>query len=359
MKPLQTGKRCNALGVQLPDMQRLSRRDFLKLGGLALTSLAFTTFLPEFTEFEDLDLIRVAKDPVSVYTKPTDTSAIVATWPRDSLVHVYGTVNSGTPGYNPIWYRVFGGYMHRARLQRVCVHYNNPLTSAPADKVIAEVTVPYTEAYRYNQWDGWFKVYRLYYSSTQWITGIDKGPDGKPWYVVQDEADKNLHYYVPALHLRPFSTEEYSPISTDVPLGRKRIDVNLVSQTLTCYEGDKVVLSTLVSTGALGMETPAGSHNIQDKLPSRNMSTTSRLADDIIPLVGVPWCSFFTGEGHAFHGTYWHDNFGVPMSHGCINMRNEDALWLFRWSRPQAGYTDINKATLDVKGLGTAVNIHY
>jgi hypothetical protein len=89
------------------------------------------------------------------------------------------------------------------------------------------------------------------------------------------------------------------------------------------------------------------------------MSTTSPLADDVIPLVGVPWTSFFTGQGHAFHGTYWHNNFGVPMSHGCVNMRNEDALRLFRWSQPTAAFKDINKTTLDVKGLGTFIDIHY
>jgi hypothetical protein len=47
------------------------------------------------------------------------------------------------------------------------------------------------------------------------------------------------------------------------------------------------------------------------------------------------------------------------MSHGCVNMRNEDALKLFRWSRPSAAYAEINQATLDVKGYGTAVDIHY
>ena len=341
-------------------MKQINRRDFLKIGGLALASLAFSSFLPELNEFDDLDLVRVAKDPVSVYTKPTDTSQIVATWPRDSLIHVYDTVDSGTPGYNPIWYRVFGGYMHRARLQKVRIHYNVPLTSVPATKIISEVTVPYTQAYRYNKWDGWFSTYRLYYSSTQWIIGIDSGPDGKAWYVVQDEADKNISYFVPAVQLRPFSPEEFSPISPDVPIGKKRIDVNLTTQTLTCYEYDQVFFTTKVSTGLPGlMATPTGAFNIQVKLPSRNMSTSSPLADDVIPLVGVPWTSFFTGQGHAFHGTYWHDNFGVPMSHGCVNMRNEDALKLFRWTRPSASYEDINKATLDVKGNGTVADIHY
>ena len=341
-------------------MKPISRRDFLKLGGLALASLAFTSFLPEFTGFDDVDLVRVAKDPVSVYKQPDDTSQIVNTWQRDSLIHVYETVNSGTPGYNPIWYRVFGGYMHRARLQKVRIHYTTPLSVIPATKLMSQVTVPFTEAYRYNKWDGWYKIYRLYYSSIQWITDVGTGPDGKAWYIVQDEADKNVHYFVPAEQLQPISPEEITPIAPDVPIGRKHIDVNLTSQTLNCFENGGIVFTTLVSTGLPGLlATPSGNFNIQDKLPARNMSTTSRLADDFIPLVGVPWCSFFTDEGHAFHGTYWHDNFGVPMSHGCVNMRNEDAKWLYRWSLPSSKFEDINKQTLDTKGFGTSINIHY
>jgi hypothetical protein len=284
----------------------------------------------------------------------------VNTWPRDSLIHVYETIQVETPGNNPRWYRVFGGYMNAARLQKVRIHYNVPLGSVPASKLLSEVTVPYTQAYRYNQWEGWFPSYRLYYSSTQWITGIDSGPDGKAWYIVQDEGDKNVHYFVPAVQLRPISPEEIAPLSPDVPMQNKRIEVNLRSQILTCFEYDQVFLSTPVSTGVFTLyDTPTGNFNIQVKLPSRNMSTSNPLADDVIPLVGVPWTSFFTSEGHAFHGTYWHDNFGVAMSHGCINMRNEDALKLFRWTRPTAGFEDINRQTLDVKGYGTFVDIHY
>jgi lipoprotein-anchoring transpeptidase ErfK/SrfK len=340
-------------------MKSISRRDFLKLGGLAVASLAFSSFMPDSTEFSDMELVRVATDMVSVYKQPADTSQIIRTWARDDLVHVYGTINSGTPGYNPIWYRVYGGYMHRARLQKVAVRYNVPLTSIPATKLLAELTVPYTQAYRFNKRNGWSSYNRLYYSSNQWITGIETGPDGNQWYVVQDEADKSISYYVPAVQLRPIPVGDFAPLSSGVPSGKKHIEVNLTTQTLNAFEGDKQVFSTKVSSGQAGMETPNGIFNINDKLPARNMSTTSRLADDVIPLVGVPWCSFFTEQGHAFHGTYWHDNFGVPMSHGCINMRNEDAKWLFRWNTPLAGYDEINKQTLDVRGLGTSVNIHY
>ena len=341
-------------------MKPISRRDFLKLGGLALASLAFTSFLPEFTEFDDIDLVRVAKDPVTVYKEPDGNSQMVRTWQRDDLVHVYETVQVETIGATPFWYRVFGGYMNAARLQKVRIHYNPPLTSIPDTNLLAELTVPYTQAYRYNQWDGWFPTYRLYYSSIHWITSIDTGPDGRAWYLVQDETDKNIHYYVPTVQLRPISPEEITPFSSDVPTGQKHIDVNLSSQTLTCFEYGKVIFITPVSTGLPGlMATPTGNFNILDKLPSRNMSTTSPLADDILPLVGVPWCSFFTEEGHALHGTYWHNNFGLPMSHGCVNMRTEDAKWLFRWSLPSAGFDEIDKKTLDTRGYGTAVFIHY
>jgi hypothetical protein len=340
-------------------MKSISRREFLKLGGMALTSLAFTSFLPEFTEFEDIDLIRVATDSVSVYQEPTDKSQIVRTWVRDDLVHVYETVNSGTPGYNPIWYRVFGGYMHRARLQKVRIHFNPPLPSVPPTKQLAEVTVPFAQPYRYNKWDGWLPIdFRIYYSSIQWLTGIASGPDGKDWYIVQDDADKNFFYFVPTVQMRPIAAEEITPISAEVPAEKKHIDVNLRTQTLTCTESGQAVFTTDISSGVSGLDTPIGHFNLAVKLAARRMSTTNYFADDIA-LAGVPWCGFFTSEGHAFHGTYWHDNFGVPMSHGCVNMRTDEAKWLFRWSLPSAGFDEINKLTLDTKGYGTAIDIHY
>jgi lipoprotein-anchoring transpeptidase ErfK/SrfK len=52
-------------------------------------------------------------------------------------------------------------------------------------------------------------------------------------------------------------------------------------------------------------------------------------------LPGVPWVSFFTETGVAFHGTYWHNDFGRPKSHGCINMQTDEAKWLYRWTRPE------------------------
>jgi len=341
-------------------MKPISRRDFLKLGGLALASMAFTSFLPEFTEFEDIDLVRVSYHAVSVYKEPDDKSQIVGTWYRDDLVHVYDTVKAATPVYNPIWYRVFGGYMHRERLQKVRIHYNPPLITVPDTKLLAELTVPFAQPYRYNQWDGWTTTYRTYYSTIHWITGIDTGPDGNAWYRLQDESDESS-YFIPMAQLRPISPEEIIPLSPQVPADKKHIDVNIHTQTLICYENDQVVLTADVSTGLISLyPTPAGRFNILVKLPSRRMQGGERFATaEENVLFGVPWCSFFTTEGHAFHGTYWHDNFGLPMSHGCVNMRTEEAKWLFRWSLPVAGFEDINKQTLDKRGFGTTVDIHY
>ena len=70
-------------------------------------------------------------------------------------------------------------------------------------------------------------------------------------------------------------------------------------------------------------------------------------------LPGVPWVSFFEPEnGVAFHGTYWHQNYGMPMSHGCINMVSDEAKWLYRWTTPIATPADWEK-----RGHGTQVTV--
>ena len=346
-------------------MRSISRRDFLKLFGLAAGGMAFTPFLPPFNEFEDRYLVRVTTKSVSVYSKPDDTSVIVGQWFRDDLVTVYDEVNSGTPAYNPIWYRVWGGYMHRARLQKVNVLYNEPLSIIPeGTRQLGEVTVPYAQVMRYTRAYGWQPLdFRLYYESVHWMDGIDEGPDGHPWYRIYDEL-VSVPYHVPAIHMHPIPPEELDAISPDVPFESKRIEVNLTTQVLTAYEYDQAALQTKISSGIvagrytlkeLSTKTPNGEFHIEEKMPSKHMGDGNLAADiDDYELPGVPWTCFFTDVGHAFHGTYWHDNFGNPMSHGCINMRIPDAKWLFRWARPP------HKAdAIFNRGFGTLVKIFY
>ncbi len=81
--------------------------------------------------------------------------------------------------------------------------------------------------------------------------------------------------------------------------------------------------------------TVVGRFRIQTKL------TSTRMSGPGYDLPGVPYTMYFY-KGYAIHGTYWHNNFGRPMSHGCINMRTPDAAWLFNWA-----------------SIGTLVVTHY
>jgi lipoprotein-anchoring transpeptidase ErfK/SrfK len=342
---------------------KISRRDFLKLTGTTLGGLAFSPYLPPLDEFSDGDLVRVGTTQVSVYSQPNDESTIVGQVYRDQILNVYDEVNSGTPGYNPVWYRVWGGYVHRARMQKVQYIYNNPAKSIRETGQIAEVTVPFTQAMRRVGKD-WFPIYRLYYTTVHWVKGVEEGPDGEPWYNLLDEL-LEVNYIVPATHLRLIADEEFTPLSADVPYEHKRIEVSLATQTVTCFEYNEPVFTTTVSSGRLNSKpgpngiptrTPAGNFHVMVKMPSKHMGDGSLAADiEAYELPGVSWTSFFTEQGHAFHGTYWHDNFGVPMSSGCINMRTEEAKWLFRWCLPPASAEEISPLTLDKKGFGTPV----
>ncbi|MBN1935131.1 MAG: L,D-transpeptidase family protein [Anaerolineae bacterium] len=107
--------------------------------------------------------------------------------------------------------------------------------------------------------------------------------------------------------------------------GEKWIQIDLSDQILTAYEGETEVLSALVSTGVARFPTPIGEHAIFRKVRSQVMSGPGYY------LPNVEYVSYFY-KGYAIHGTYWHNNFGYPMSHGCVNMTNEDAKWIFEWA---------------------------
>jgi hypothetical protein len=346
---------------------RLSRRDFLKFGGMSMAGLALSGFSPHVAGFDDSEVVRVATKSVSVYSSPTDKAGITGTWYKDDLVHVYEEVVAAEPEYNRIWYRVWGGYMHRARLQRVNTILNAPLNAIPeGQRLLAEVTVPFVHPWRKTS-AGWQDTlqFRLYYGSVYWIEAIEQdGPDGEPWYRIWDDLISPLNYYAPARYLRPIPPEELTPINPEVT--DKRIDVNLSTQHLSAYENGMIVFQTSISSGIMPGKTTTsqGKFNVDPKTPSKHMGDGNPFAgDDGYELPGVPWTSFFTGDGQAFHGTYWHDNFGAPMSHGCINMRTSEAKWIYRWSTPLVNVNALLDATnarsREMHGLGTPVNVHF
>jgi lipoprotein-anchoring transpeptidase ErfK/SrfK len=120
--------------------------------------------------------------------------------------------------------------------------------------------------------------------------------------------------------------------------GEKWLDVNLTKQTLVAYEGATAVFATLISSGEAGLEDPEhttatkrGIFRIHTKHVSSTMSSDE--AGEEFELRDVPYVQYFD-QGYALHGAYWHDRFGVPKSHGCINLSPEDARRLFFFTEP-------------------------
>lgn len=117
----------------------------------------------------------------------------------------------------------------------------------------------------------------------------------------------------------------------------KRIEVDLSNQKVYAYEGGTKVFDFSVSTGLWG-RTPTGEFTIQRKVPSQVMSGGNRSIGTYYYLPNVPWVQFFGNSqipwsrGFSFHGTYWHNNFGHPMSHGCVNMKTPEAQALYNWA---------------------------
>jgi lipoprotein-anchoring transpeptidase ErfK/SrfK len=127
------------------------------------------------------------------------------------------------------------------------------------------------------------------------------------------------------------STETYAPVTGS---GEHWIDVDLSQQRVYAYEGDTVVNSFVVSTGTWQTPTVTGKFSVWTKLRSTTMSGPGYY------LTNVPYVMYFY-KSYGLHGTYWHNNFGTPMSHGCVNLSIPDAEWLYNFS-----------------SVGTVVNVH-
>lgn len=334
-----------------------SRRDFLKLSGLAAAGLAFHPHIPSLPPSGSLGtgfghgvkppdatgIVRVTVGEMHVYKEPSYKSDVLDVRKKDQLLYVYEQFESPEgPDFNPRWYRLDEGFAHTAYLQPVKTELNEPVSYLNKKGELFEVTVPLTQSYRNTKAYGWEKLYRLYYRSTHWVTGIEPGPDGALWYQIKDEL-LNIHYYVLAAHMRKIPNSELTPLSTNIAPEDKYVEVSIAEQRLWAYEEGELLLDTKVSTGIPEIQsnngiptyTPTGSWMVFSKMPVRHMGN-GHITSDILAyeLPGVPWVSYFHEWGVAFHGTYWHDNYGNEMSHGCVNMRPEEAKWLFRWLMP-------------------------
>lgn len=164
---------------------------------------------------------------------------------------------------------------------------------------------------------------------------------------------------------RIFTTEDLAQSESSPPvLGQstednKRIEVDLSKQHLYAYEGDSLVFDFPVSTGKW-YPTPTGDFRIWVKLRYTRMAGGNQSAGTYYNLPNVPFTMYFYNEnisksrGFGLHGAYWHNNFGHPMSHGCVNIKTEDAERLYYWANPAAKG---NVTYADRDNIGTPLKI--
>ncbi len=176
--------------------------------------------------------------------------------------------------------------------------------------------------------------------------------DGITWYrIVFNEWVRypgriSKEWYVASPYVRGFTDTGAEELETPLPsllheaeeqLGvmpsEKRIVIDRSEQTLSAYEGDHLFLESPISTGLDLTPTPRGTFSVYRKTPSRYMQgPLPGISDQYYDLPGVPWNMYFTQEGGAIHGAYWHAEFGKQWSHGCVNLPLETARTLYEWT---------------------------
>jgi len=269
------------------------------------------------------------------------------------------------------WVETPDGYIWSPRLQPVRNQPNKVVDELPQTSkgpgMWAEVTVPYVDISLENPpaRSPWLKAnpefQRLYYSQIVWIDQIRKREGQATLYRVNElYGSYGDRFWADAAGFRPLTKEDTAPISPDVE--DKKIIVDTTYQILSCYERNSEVYFCRVSTGAkfndVGQRvdkwaTPPGTHHTWRKLLSLHMAGGTASAGYDLP--GIAWTVLFASGGVAIHSTFWHNNYGVPMSHGCVNARPDDAKWIFRWTSPNVPY-DPGDITVQMPG-GTPVQV--
>jgi hypothetical protein len=337
----------------------ITRREFLKLASAG--SLAFA--------LGDLRLDRAVADSAPIkqgrvtfsgtplYDAPTFKANQIHNFGADKVVEIAAIDENGEQGnpFNSTWYQIDNGYTYSGWVQPVETNYQKPIFNIPEKGQLGEITVPFSDTKKdpYVYAD---RGYRIFYGSTHWVKRTLVTRDEKSiWYEIYDfYLKKSL--YVSAHDMRLVPNDELTTLSPEVPDQDKHIVVDLGSQLVTAFEGEKLVFSQRCSSGVKGTDTPKGEFTTYHKGPSVHMTNEGDAVEDehVYSLPGVPWCSFFTGAGNAFHGTWWHNDYGRPRSHGCVNLPSEAAKFLYRWTKPTV---PPDEDYVHLPGEGTNVHI--
>ncbi len=356
--------------------RHISRRDFIKLAGIGLGALAFKPY--NFPELESLytpkrlaqfplsEIIGRVTDPdVDIRSRPTNDPGlntsigklgadILVEWNREVIGNVIGGLS------NQRYIETPQGYVYASVVQPTRNLPNTPITEMPSGQTgfWAEVTVPYIdlthEGVVASPWLQNNIIYnfpsRLYYGQVVWVDQIRQSNGFAEYRWNEDAYGHGYGYgggygeffWLDGAGVKILTEADVAPVSPDFPPDEKTIFVDLDYQTLSCFEGKNEVFFCRISSGKVNdpvtgqisneFATPAGNLITHWKIISKNMTAGSAQAGYSTP--AVPWNTFISGEGIAIHGAFWHNAFGEKRSHGCINVKPEDAKWIFRWTTP-------------------------
>ncbi len=202
----------------------------------------------------------------------------------------------------------FGGSCVRAR---TCPSLSCPTVISLRDNMVLKTTGETIIA------DGitWYKIV-----FDEWVRYPER--TAKEWYISGE-----------FLKIIESNRETYKKEAKEKNKTDKKIIIDRSEQKLYAYENEELFMEISISTGLDILPTPRGTFKIFDKTPSRYMQgPLPNISNDYYDLPGVPWTMYFTNGGAAIHGAYWHDNFGIPWSHGCVNLRPVDAEILYKWA---------------------------
>ncbi|RLC66519.1 MAG: hypothetical protein DRI48_04475 [Chloroflexi bacterium] len=283
---------------------------------------------------------------LSFYDKPSTSATRLNTRQRDQSFLILGQVRAPFSAHNDLWYKTTLGYVHSAWVLPVRVYPSQPFIRDVGEWGFwGEIAQVFTTAYAEPNLTS-RRVYRFYGGNVFHVVDSFEDEQGTGWYKVYDEFPPTspTHQWVVARDVRRIPRSEMAPIHPFA--GEKRIEVDIEKQRLTCYEGERVAFTTLVSSGLPGATaTPTGDMAVLLKQPSRHMCNHPYPGGppplgDLFDLPGIPWNLFFDLSGTAIHGTYWHNDFGIRRSHGCLNVSQENARWIYRWAYPIGGFED-------------------
>jgi hypothetical protein len=363
-------------------MDKLSRRDFLKIsaagiGALLLTKTKFASAaLPDFPKNNQVGRLFHSFD---IMSKPDVDSTVVKSLYEDNVINLYREVmgTNDSRGYrSKTWYETDGGYIYAPNVQPVKNIINQPVSTLPTygaqPGFWAEVSVPYVNLaldgdtpkspilieLLNNQ-----QTPRFYYSQVLWIDNTKTGDNGEILYhVVEKHGSYGDTFWADGRAFKPLSPDDIAPINPNVP--DKKIIVDVTHQSLSCFEGSREILYSVVSTGAKnnseGKVVDAWATPVSDYLVVNRKFVSLHMAGGNTKASGyedfaVSYTSIFADGGVSFHSTYWHNAWGSPMSHGCVNMKPEEAKFVYRWSQPNAPY---DEGKFEQEGYGgTAVQV--